>query len=62
MVVWRRHGTAPPDADRTHMLARLAEVAALQVGEFYVDDVMRNIPDHFHAHARPRGGFFGRRR
>jgi hypothetical protein len=20
---------------------------------------MRNIPDHFHAHARPRGGFFG---
>jgi hypothetical protein len=20
---------------------------------------MRNIPDHYHAHARPRGGFFG---
>jgi hypothetical protein len=20
---------------------------------------MRNIPDHFHAHARPEGGFFG---
>jgi hypothetical protein len=20
---------------------------------------MRNIPDHFHAHARPAGGFFG---
>jgi hypothetical protein len=24
-----------------------------------VDDNMRNIPDHYHAHARPRGGFFG---
>jgi len=21
---------------------------------------MRNIPDHYHAHARPKGGFFGR--
>jgi hypothetical protein len=20
---------------------------------------MRNIPDHYHAHARPKGGFFG---
>jgi hypothetical protein len=20
---------------------------------------MRNIPDHFHVHARPEGGFFG---
>jgi len=28
--------------------------------EFWVDDHMRNIPDHFHAHARPKGGFFGR--
>jgi hypothetical protein len=25
----------------------------------YVDDNMRNIPDHYHAHARPVGGFFG---
>jgi hypothetical protein len=27
-----------------------------------VDDHMRNIPDHWHAHARPKGGFFGRGR
>jgi hypothetical protein len=27
-----------------------------------VDDHMRNIPDHWHAHARPKGGFFGTRR
>ena len=30
-------------------------------GEHYVDDNMRNIPDHYHAHARPTGGFFGPR-
>jgi len=22
---------------------------------------MRNIPDHYHAHGRPKGGFFGPR-
>ena len=25
----------------------------------YVDDNMRNIPDHYHAHARWRGRFLG---
>jgi len=60
MVVWRWHGTEPPDDHLRHMQARLREVAAERVGEFWVDDHMRNIPDHFHAHARPKGGFFGR--
>ena len=41
------------------MRARLHDVATAQIGEHYVDDVMRNIPDHWHAHARPQGGFFG---
>ncbi len=59
MVVWRWHGPAPPEAHATHMRARLSEVAVREVGEFWVDDHMRNIPDHWHAHARPRGGFFG---
>ncbi len=60
MVVWRSHGAAPPDADMEHMLSHLGRVAAEQLTvEHYVDDNMRNIPDHFHAHARPRGGFFG---
>ena len=59
MVVWRFHGTAPPEEHVRHMLERLAEVARAQIGEFYVDDVMRNIPDHYHVHGRPRGGFFG---
>jgi hypothetical protein len=60
MVVWRFHGTEPPDDHRRHMQARLREVAAERVGEFWIDGHMRNIPDHFHAHARPKGGFFGR--
>ena len=60
MVVWRRHGVTPPAEDLAHMLTCLKKVAAERVGEYWVDDHMRNIPDHFHAHARPRGGFFGR--
>lgn len=59
MVVWRSHGTEPPAEQRAHMLERLQEVAAAEFGEYYVDDHMRNIPDHYHAHGRPRGGFFG---
>jgi len=62
MVVWRWHGTYPPADDVAHMHARLRDVATAQVGEYWMDDHMRNIPDHWHAHARPRGGFFGRRR
>ncbi len=62
MVVWRFHGTAPPAQHVAHMRARLGEVAATEIGEHYVDDHMRNIPDHWHAHARPLGGFFGHRR
>ena len=62
MVVWRSHGTAPPLEHVEHMRARLRDVALAQVGEHYVDDHMRNIPDHWHAHARPKDGFFGARR
>jgi hypothetical protein len=61
MVVWRFHGTRPPDAHLAHMRERIREVAAREVGEFFIDDHMRNIPDHWHAHARPKGGFFGAR-
>ena len=61
MVVWRFHGTEPPAEHLAHMRARVSEVAAREVGEFFIDDHMRNIPDHWHAHARPKGGFFGAR-
>ena len=59
MVVWRFHGTEPPAEHLTHMHERLREIATRQLGEIYVDDHMRNIPDHYHAHGRPKGGFFG---
>jgi len=59
MVVWRWHGTDVPADHRDHMARRLAEVADRVFDGHYVDDHMRNIPDHWHAHARPVGGFFG---
>ena len=60
MVVLRRHEQRP---DVT-VLAALHERLALVVTEHFdfdhwVDDEMRRIPDHYHAHARPMGGFFG---
>ncbi len=65
MVVWRSHGTAPSPDDLTHMIAMLERVAGARFAEFWVDDHRRNIPDHWHAHARPKGpaalGWFTRR-
>jgi hypothetical protein len=33
--------------------------ASYRFDGYYIDDNMRSIPNHYHAHARPRGGFFG---
>ena len=54
MVVWRQHGAEPPEEAVEHMLARLGEVADRRFGAegWSLDSVMRQIPDHFHAHAR----------
>jgi len=60
MVVWKAHHTEPPPEILEHLRSRLAEVVATYFTyEHYVDDNMRNIPDHYHAHGRPKGGFFG---
>jgi len=59
MVVWRSHGVQPSPEHLAHMHARLHDVAVQHFGEIYIDDHMRNIPDHYHAHGRPVGGFFG---
>jgi len=60
MVVWRSHDANPPDRVKAELHARLASVVQAHFTfEHYVDDNMRNIPDHYHAHARPVGGFFG---
>lgn len=53
MVVWTDHGAEPPDDAVAHMLEALSRVAAAKYGEdFWIDRQMRQIPDHFHAHAR----------
>ena len=60
MVVLRWHERAPDEDVKAELHARLAAVVAEHFTfEHYVDDNMRNIPDHYHAHARPKGGFFG---
>ena len=59
MVVWRSHGM-PANAERAAMVARLGEIARAEYPSgFWFDPVMRQIPDHFHCHARPKDGFFG---
>ena len=64
MVVWKVHERTPPAEVLDRLHARLAEVVGTHFSfEHYVDDEMRRIPDHYHAHARPiiKGvrGFFG---
>jgi len=59
MIVWRSHGL--PEAElETALLTRLEQIAAERYGEegYWVDPERRRIPDHWHAHARPAGGFF----
>ena len=63
MVVWRQHDANPDETVKSRLWERLAIVVLEHYGfEHYIDDNMRSIPDHYHAHARPRGGFFGRGR
>lgn len=57
MVVWRQHGADPPADALVHMESVLRDVADRRFGEggWTLDSVMRQIPDHFHAHARDPG-------
>lgn len=59
MIVWRVHGLPDRDLERD-LLGRLGEVAAARYGAdgYWLDGERRRIPDHWHAHARPAGGFF----
>ncbi|HUW03641.1 MAG TPA: hypothetical protein VMW08_14880 [Acidimicrobiales bacterium] len=53
MVVWREHGASPDEETLAHMLGQLERVATEQIGtDHRIDTMMRQIPDHFHAHAR----------
>jgi hypothetical protein len=60
MIVWRIHGLPDPPLER-RLLDRLSSVASARYGDlgFWIDGARRRIPDHWHAHARPAGGFFG---
>lgn len=62
MVVWKSHGPEPPDEQRVHMLDQLSRVATEMFGAdgFSIDGVMRQIPDHFHAHGRDANWWFRR--
>jgi len=67
MVVWREHAVAPPPDVLDHLTTALRAVADARfgVGAYRIDDNMRNIPDHYHAHARDHEfwtRFMGRRR
>jgi hypothetical protein len=59
MVVWRTHGL-PDEVLEGDLLHRLDRVAGERYGEdgYWIDPERRKIPDHWHAHARPAGGFF----
>ena len=62
MVVWKHHGPVPPEDAVTHMLTELGRVADGRFGSdgWKVDRVMRQIPDHFHAHGRDPNWWFRR--
>lgn len=54
MMVWWDHGPAAPDEVRERLLAALTGAAdgRFGVGNWQLDTTMRQVPDHFHAHAR----------
>jgi hypothetical protein len=56
MVVWRVHDCTAPEEVRERLIGCLTPVAErfFEGREWYYDDHMRNIPDHYHGHARRR--------
>ncbi|MEI7746959.1 MAG: hypothetical protein WCJ28_05425 [Actinomycetota bacterium] len=60
MVVWKHHGTEPDEATLAHLLGALTEAANSRFGVegWSMDRVMRQIPDHFHAHGRDPDWWF----
>lgn len=55
MVVLRRHAIDPSPDEVAHMTVALARAASEHFATWTVDGHRRNIPDHWHAHARPSG-------
>jgi len=60
MIVWRSHDPNPSPAVKEMLHQRLRDVVDEHFdGEIWIDDNLRSIPTHYHAHARPRGLMFG---
>ncbi len=60
MVVWKRHDPTPPVEVRSLLHERLLTVVGHHFeDEVWVDEHLRSIPTHYHAHARRRRGFPG---
>jgi len=58
MIVWRVHDPAPPADVRMTLHQRLIEVVERNFDdEVWIDENMRSIPTHYHAHARGQRGF-----
>lgn len=54
MAVLGMHRAVPTDEEREVMRQALREVADSKYpGGWYFDDHMRQIPEHYHIHARP---------
>ncbi|MEM7340023.1 MAG: hypothetical protein AAF467_15315 [Actinomycetota bacterium] len=62
MVVWWGHGSTVPDDVRERLLAELAAAADERFGpgNWRFDTTMRQVPGHFHAHARDPNWWEGR--
>ena len=56
MAVLGDHRKEPTEAEKAFMIEVLSAVARAKWGadKFFIDDVMRQIPDHCHMHARRR--------
>jgi hypothetical protein len=54
MAVWRAHTEAIPQAEKAAMLAELARIADIELGQgcWWLDSIRRMIPEHPHWHAR----------
>ena len=54
MVVLGEHLQAPSDEQRSVMQRELGRIADTKYPQgWFFDDHMRQIPDHYHCHARP---------
>ena len=61
MVVWKRHDPDPPEEIRVVLSRKIAAIMESHFeNDWWLDDNLRSIDHHYHAHARTRGGSLGR--